>query len=176
MGNQFRLPTELMELEAHLRGLVLPESRVDRDQLFYEAGLAAAGVDSKSYSLLRWQLTSGVLAASVLVLSLLWLQRPSEQASVAAESVAQDSVERMVVETIRAEVDPARRPARSWPESASFLILRDAALRMDLPEPKLVATLEEGRKVVSPSISNLLQEYLPQPVLSAPTEERNDQS
>ena len=161
MGTQFHLPPELMEVADQLRGLHMPESRLDRDQLFYEAGKAAAAGSSRSRSALPWQLASGALAAAVLVLSTLLMQSPDVEPLVVEAPVAAPPAETLIVDN-RFVAAPRRMEIRQWPDSAPLLTLRDAALRMELPEPKLVAS--EGKEFGSLTVGELLQEMLPRNV------------
>ena len=69
MRSEPDLPPELADIETQLRQLALPSARVNREQLFYQAGWAAAQANldptSSSNSRLLWPMTSGVLAAAV---------------------------------------------------------------------------------------------------------------
>ena len=72
MSTENNLPPELTGFEARLRAQPLEATSVDRDQLMYQAGWAAAEANRKTTWL--WPTTSGVLAASLLLLTGLLLR------------------------------------------------------------------------------------------------------
>ena len=176
MGTQFHLSAELTEVQNRLRGLDLPESRVDRDQLFYNAGIAAGAVSDSRRHLFAWQAASGVLAASVLVLSVMLSQVPDSGQVVARTESSSPSEESLVSASAPVEVAQVQRPIRHWPDSASLLTLRDAALRMELPEPKLVAYSQELQESKGRSAHELLREMLPRGVAPKVSENGEDNS
>jgi hypothetical protein len=103
MSDELRLPDDLAACEARLAALPLARSRVDRDQLIYRAGWAAAEAArgtvqvadargaTKRRSIAVWSAGSAALAASLAVTATLALQpritAPSGQLVVDAQPV-----------------------------------------------------------------------------------------
>ena len=167
MGTRFHLPPELERVADRLGQLPLPNSRVDRDQLFYEAGRTAGQRLAGSCSRLVWKVTSGVLAATVLVMSALLIQQSTEFSIVAESQRLQPVEETVLDEPVVAHPELAyQRPARQWPESANLLALRDAALRNELEETRIVSVVNDSRESSVLSARELLEEFLPKNVAS----------
>jgi len=131
MSTEPDLPSELMSFEAQLRRQSLPACRVDRDELMYEAGWAAAEASRQKNWL--WPATSVVLAASVLALAAFLVRGPEEPRTIVAAEVATPQTEKKTSVPPVAS-DPPRYPLR-WIPRSPFLAMRDRALRMEFDEP-----------------------------------------
>ena len=167
MRSEPHLPPELAEIETQLHQLALPSARVNREQLFYQAGWAAAqanlGPTSSGNSRLLWPLTSGVLAVAMVVLAVLVAQTPTTVQTVAEATVpaleqpAEQVVAKPQVETLARR---SRLTFRHWAETAPLLVMRERALRGEFPEPSLAVSL-----TVAPhpqmTARELMQEFLP---------------
>jgi len=149
------LPAELTNLETRLRSLPLPTARLSREATLYQCGWAAAEAhyhDQQSQRGWIWKATSAVLAASVVVLSILQVKED------AARDVAETFPPVMTVDQapgkdVVADQGPvAPRVSQSpplldfairfAPDDRSLLAVRDRALRGVLPE--LSQTAEQG--------------------------------
>jgi hypothetical protein len=156
MRNEPDLPPELADIETQLRRLSLPAARVNREQLLYQAGWSAARASAIPAASLLWPVTSGVLAAAVVVMLMFVLRTPPTVETVAeatAPTVEQPTEPR--VEYVRPTY-----PYRHRAETAPLLALRERALRGEFPEPTLAVS--QSTSAVAMSARELMQEYLPE--------------
>jgi hypothetical protein len=146
MSRHHPLPPDLINLESQLRGLSLPAGKLGRDATLYQCGWAAAEAQfraSQSQHRWIWKSSSGVLAASVMLLSVLLVKQdaaheahspPSGDGSYARQSVV---VELAPAAGPVAEARPfpfVNFAMRFAPDDRSLLAVRDRALRGHLPE------------------------------------------
>ena len=169
MSSQQRLPHELAEVEAHLNAFTPAPSRIDRDQLMYRAGLAAA---QSQRSLRQWVLPTmtAAVAAVLAVAATLHVaainRRPLDQfrrspvvAADVLDVVAEDKPQE---QPWYAYADP---PFRFSSRNAPLLAARDRALQFEFeePTPVLAAGATHASEHV-PSMRLLREEFLPQRV------------
>ncbi len=171
MSTENSLPSELAAFEARLRKQPLDRVEIDRDELMYQAGWAAAEAARKMRWL--WPTTSGVLAASVLVLATFLLNGPEEPPMTTIAEVAPPKIE----VTVPAPVDetpivshPTRYPSRwaqpRWTQRSPFLAMRDRALRMEFDEPASFAgpasfvEIDDDYAPKAVTARELMQEFL----------------
>ncbi len=163
MRSEPDLPPELADIETQLRLLSLPDTRINREQLFYQAGWAAARASVVPASSLLWPVTSGVLAAAVVVLAVLVARTPTTVQTV-VEATVPPVVRPVEQEIAKPQVDTwARRslpPIRYWPETAPLLAMRERALRGEFSEPSLVVSLTTAP--VPTTARELMREFLPE--------------
>ncbi len=167
MRSEPHLPPELAEIEAGLRQLSWPSARVNREQLFYQAGWAAARANldptSSGNSRLLWPTTSGVLATAVVVLAVLVARTPTTVPTVieatvpALEQPAEQVVAKPQVETLARR---SRLTFRHWAETAPLLAMRERALRGEFTEPSLAVSLTTAP--VPTTARELMREFLPE--------------
>jgi hypothetical protein len=132
------LPEHLIALEAQLANWSPAESQIARDEVMYQCGWAAAEASSARHRQVRWfwPTTSGVLAATVLLMATLLL-REGAGAQVALETpsqVAQPTAVAVAAKTPPAPDRPTQRLALLV-EKPGWLADRDRALRGDWKEP-----------------------------------------
>lgn len=77
MSEEFKIPPDLAVLESQLRSVRLPDSRLNRDQLLYQAGWAAACAQAKQPLTQQWGWPAATGAVTILatVLALMLLQQ-----------------------------------------------------------------------------------------------------
>jgi hypothetical protein len=163
MRSEPDLPPELADIETQLRQLSLPDTRINREQLFYQVGWAAARASVVPASSLLWPVTSGVLAAAVVVLAVLVARAPTTVQTVVEATVP--ALEQPAEQEIaKPRVEPfARRsllPIRRWAETAPLLAMRERALRGEFPEPSLAVSLRTAP--VPTTARELMREFLPE--------------
>ena len=167
MSIEDKLSPELASFEARLREHPLEASGVNRDQLMYQAGLAAAAAARKTNWV--WPTTSGVLAASVLVLVSLLATKTQELPSEGRhEPVVIATTEPPVSDTGPAISEPNNLPRRKaqnrpilrWTSNSPFFAMRERALRMEFDEPVPVTWSEEEYASEPTTAKQLLQEFL----------------
>ncbi len=169
MSSERRLPHELAEVEAHLNALMPPPSRIDRDQLMYRAGLAAAQSQGSRRQWVLPTMTAAVAAvlavAATLQVAAITRRPPDEfgrspvVAADVLDVVAEDKPEE---QPLNANADP---PFRFRFSNAPLLAARDRALQFAFEEPTSV--LAAGATHASdhvPSMRLLREEFLPQKV------------
>ncbi len=169
MRSEPHLPPELAKIETGLRQLSLPSARVNREQLFYQAGWAAAQANLdpnlSGTPRLLWPTTSGVLAAAVVVLAVLVARTPTTVPTVVEATVPalEQPTEQVVA---KPQVEPfARRSLptiRHWAETAPLLAMRERALRGEFPEPSLAVSLTVAPHPRTMTARELMQEFLPE--------------
>lgn len=154
MSHNEPLPPELTDLEAQLRRLPLPMAKLSREATLYQCGWAAAEAHVHGQRSRRgwvWMSTSGVLAASVVVLSVLLVKQDAAQQATSPPSDDGSYARQSVV----VEIATTRRPTeggqtssfddfavRFAPDDKSLLAVRERALRGILPEPS--QTVDQG--------------------------------
>ena len=180
-----RLPDELARCESILAGMSLPKSRVQRDELLYRAGWAAAERDAKSCSVrgaeqkqssrntggrstFAWSVTSAVVAASLAVAITLQVQPAATTQVNAVVDVSRDHGSAVTEEESLVTPIPdgfANRADVEW--TASLLIMRDRALlqQWDDPwtvnDPSISELSSDGAMPSQPKTSReMLQEFL----------------
>jgi hypothetical protein len=160
MQNEPDLPPELADIETQLRQLSLPDARVNREQLFYQAGWSAARASVAAAPSLLWPVTSGVLAAAVVVLVVFGLRTPPTVETV-AEATA-PTIEQPVEQPAEPRVEYLRPtyPYRHRVETAPLLALRERALRGEFSEPTLAVS--QSTSAVPMTARELMQEFLPE--------------
>ena len=174
------LPDDLVQCESILAHMSLPRSRLQRDELIYRVGWAAAEVHAQSVtgqgvepsrsspgtggrSTLAWSVASAAIAASLAVVITLRIQ-PAVDAPANSPADA-------VVDLSRAE-DPAKDRERKPPSAdlaqltrgginkgtevgwtASLLIMRDRALRQQLDDRWIVSEGSFGGSLANDAAS-----------------------
>lgn len=156
MSDNDFLPPELTDLETQLRRLPLPAAKLSREATLYQCGWAAAQTHFHASQSRRgwiWMSSSAVLAASVVVLSVLLVKQEAvpEVADVRTSATAVDPTP---LEDAVIDHAPAPRPiaqvkplpffdfvVRFAPDDRSLLAVRDRALRGDLPE---ISSADQG--------------------------------
>jgi len=128
MSDKKKLAADLEVIESALRDLPVPTTNIDRDQLMYDAGWAAALVKrapktktSQGFSTLAFSFTSGVTVAATLLLSAFAYFGDDRRSPDAATEIAS-------IQTVKPATDQARnRPTNfdSNPPSASTEIKTD---------------------------------------------------
>ena len=156
MRNEPDLPPELAAVETQLRALSLPASQINREQLFYQAGFAAARANVTPTTRLLWPVTSGALAAAVILLAVLVARTPITIDTV-AETTEDLSAQRIVAEPL---LEHHRRTDRRGLKRAPLLALREQALRGELPEPLLFVSLHTP--AVPTSAREILRDFFPE--------------
>jgi hypothetical protein len=132
------LPPELAQLERQLRDLPLEPAAINREETLYRAGYAAAeaalrGGGGRGWF---WPATSGVLAASVLVLSVL-LVRGTATPQVAEGNAPQHTEIDETQQFAAAESNPWTLPTLPWlgtPEINSPLAVRWRIMHGQIPD------------------------------------------
>jgi len=167
MSSEHNLPPELTSFEAKLRTESLADSRVNRDELMYQAGWAAAESARKTGWL--WPTTSSVLAASVLVLAGLLVSSPAESPEdVVSEeetiAVAEPTVSAGGHARTNRKIIPsqkiAKRPVSRWASNSPFLVMRERALRMEFDEPVVEIGSDDDQPVQATTARQLMLEML----------------
>lgn len=189
MSDEMRLPDELAACEARLAAFGLPSAGIDRDELLYRAGWAAAmaqasvaekpaGANTAQLALATgdvrrtrlttavWSLASAALAASIAVVATLQLRSPLvvEVAATAQSPVAEASAAPAAVPaTVAAEVNArsVRLAPLRPPINAGFIALRQRALTDALAEPEHTAADSDAGMAETKSARELLDEMLP---------------
>jgi len=157
MRNEPNLPPELAAIETQLRGLSLPAARFNREELFYQAGFAAARAKIVPTPRLFWPVTSGALAAAVIVLAVTIARTPTTVETVV--EVKEPAIDR----SIRQPEQFVDRPLpmyRHRAETAPLLALRERALRGEFPESTIAGS--PTTTPVPTTARELMQELLPQ--------------
>jgi len=121
-----RLPHELAEIEARLAKLPLPASSINRDEMLYRAGWAAAEVKSSNKqrgngSHWLWPATSAALAATVMLLLFPpWAEtKKNTQAPDFAGSSAEEKNSKQIAVIQVDESDLSRERQPRWPRENS---------------------------------------------------------
>ena len=188
-----RLPEELARCESILAGMSLPRSRVQRDELMYRAGWAAAegdancpslqGAERKQYSrgtggrsTFAWAIASAAIAASLTAAITLWLEpaavAPTDAiVDLSSEEGSAISEEEKQPPESRAHLIPGgstRRVGIEW--TASLLTMRNRALSQQWDDPWIATETSIGESSSNDAISSqpktsreMLQEFLPEP-------------
>lgn len=158
---------EMKQFEAALRKLPLPPSKVNRDELFYQAGWAAAEsaqarAAKPSKRLALWQGATAVLAASLLLV----LLHPFTAEPVVEVVESSTPVEPPITETVVKEdasrTQPVIQPTvrRFHPRNAPMLAMRDRALRMEFDEMSFGASLETIQITEPKTSRELMEEFI----------------
>ncbi len=164
MSPEPSLPPELASFESQLFKQPLPGSGIDRDELLYQAGWAAAQASRKRNWL--WPTTSGVLAASVLVLALFLIRSPEESHTVTLVEAASPKAQVAVAEpdlqipVVSPPEQFSSRWARRSPFLSPFLAMRERALRMEFEEPVSYSEYDEEDVPKAVTARELMQEIL----------------
>ena len=176
IDSQFELPDELRNIERLCAGFSPTSSEVNRDTLMYQAGWAAAEVQTASQPSRFWPTVSAVLAASLLLVLInptSLLQRGNKQAQAQLPITigqSENEVDSAVPTTRFESVYSAT--VRKYPPQASLLAMRERALRFEFDEPgaDYVATEHFDEVPMTPSTNReLLREFLPvEPAESVP--------
>ncbi len=183
------LPAELARVESTLAALSLPVSRVDRDQMMFSAGLAAAVTGSPAgekyvapgrSTTLKWSAASAVLAASMAVIVMMWLQAPAAVPidtmadanaghEVEARFVTEGSVEKTAPAVPKAMPNAAERgvvPSQTA-ALAPLLALRGRLLRANDPMDVMVVAIDrsqthDGIPARAKTSREMLRDFLPE--------------
>jgi hypothetical protein len=152
--------------------LPLPAAKLSRETTLYQCGWAAAEAHfrgARSRGAWIWQASSGVLAASVVVLGVLLVKQdaaqqaaspPSGDGSYARQSVV---VERAPATRAIAEARPlpvVDFAVRFAPDDSSMLAVRERALRGILPESAKTADQGEAQYREPKTHRELLDEFI----------------
>ena len=127
-------------------------AQLDRDAVMYEAGWAAAEAKLCAKRGRLWPATSGVLAASVMVLATLLVDRG--ETPPVAHNTTLAAREGLTV------TPPVLQVRRFSPTDQSLLAVRERALRGEFPEP--TQTVEQGTPTRHAPVTqrDLLEELL----------------
>jgi hypothetical protein len=160
------LPRELIECEARLTQFVAAPSRIDRDQLMYRAGWAAARARKGHMASLLPVLCSAA-AAAVLSVAITW--RLATVSSIAIADQAGDEIaagETAVArraERVNPPVPAIQRAASRFQfTGAPLLAMRDRALRFEFDELAIDASDAPAASTPAVSARQLRDEFLPQ--------------
>jgi len=129
----------------------------------YQSGWAAAESARKAGRL--WPTTSGVLAASVLVLAGLLVSSPSQPpADAVSEEVTIAVAEPIVSGHATSNRNPSpkklKRPLSRWTSNSPFLVMRERALRMEFDEPVVETWADDDQPVQATTARQLMLEML----------------
>lgn len=196
--SQEPLPVELAEIETELAQLSLPASTINRDELLYCAGWAAAEVGSLrrrhgGMSRWLWPATSAALAATVLMLLFApWAGTAKTPAPGLAGGLTGEQDTNLIVanstidsntgnvqqrHTPRPSPKYAPRQSRGlrWEDSRrSLLTLRHRALMRQLDSPPPELAFDDAPTPPSKTSRELLQELLPELKLSTENNVQQD--
>ena len=166
------LPPELTNLEQQLRRLPLPAAKLDREATLYRCGWAAAEAHFHGRQSRRgriWMSSSGVLAASVVVLSVLLVRQDAARQVAEVHASAATAVNASPAEDAKpiAEALPfVDFAARFAPDDTSLLAVRERALRGILPESAKTANQGEVQFQRPKTSRELLNEFIERNVQS----------
>jgi len=168
------LPAELIAVESLLQQFVPVESVIDREVTLYEAGWAAAESRLPKKSHWLWPTTSGVLAASLLLLIAFPLTSPLQRGeSERPISIQQAHKRRSPSPLSPSQLTPSQpahapsKPPRSLTplprrpfSPAPFLAMRERALHMEFNEPTSFVGMDDDLPTKTFTVRELMQELL----------------
>lgn len=161
------LPAELKAVESLLQQFSPVESAINRDTSLYAAGWAAALAQAPTKSHWLWPTTSGVLAASLLLLITLPPAPPAsslQRAGTEPQAPTNQAHKRTTPTQIPfAQAQTPRNftsPPRRYSPSAPMLTMRDRALRMEFDEPVSFVGMDDDYVPKTMTARELMQEIL----------------
>ncbi len=157
------LSDDLAAIEARMHLLAPGASQLNRDELMYQAGWAAARarVDAPRPSLRLWQAATGVLAASLLIA--LTQLVPDESAAVSSVPIAEVTANTEP----QVSTDEPKGPVKVVPYSASIrstaplLVMRARALNQDFSELPIRSGSSVSAAPTLTTNQTLIDELLP---------------
>ncbi len=157
------LSEDLAAIETRMRQVVPQASQLNRDELMYRAGWAAAraGGDASQSSLRLWQAAAGVLAASLLMaVTKLVSDDPAAVSSVPVAEASSNAEPKKVTNDTEHPV-VALSYTTSIRSTAPLLMMRDRALNQDFSELPISSS---ASAIASPALTTnqkLIEELLP---------------